>query len=384
MVGGSVSGKTFKPDPSSYEATGIPCGNPRRYKNRSVMRMIPNKNVPYENQQLGAPGKGTISEAEDHLQDMLKTQLDTKVSLNRASKKRKLFTEPVVYDSSQEKASGFMTLSNYNKFDVLKEKEAELTGMGLTKDEVKLKMVDCGLLNEDCVQSNYGVNPEVEKDRRVAIQEKIQRKKESLSQQTTFSNVRTMSRHAMEVEQSLNKGTEKSMAFSHLLHSSQKFDPALDAVLKEFEKRSVSQKVDGESDMGVDGEDESDGCTDEDERIIPLDEEVIKRHRLTLNEIRALPRFKEYEPGIPSRVLYIKNLSKKVTDADLKALFNRFIDESCAVNIRLMSGRMRGQAFVTFEDKSIAIAAFELINGYQLYERTVVIQYGKNDKFGDK
>ena len=66
----------------------------------------------------------------------------------RASKKRKLFTEPVVYDSSQEKASGFMTLSNYNKFDVLKEKEAELTGMGLTKDEVKLKMVDCGLLNE--------------------------------------------------------------------------------------------------------------------------------------------------------------------------------------------------------------------------------------------
>ena len=54
--------------------------------------------------------------------------------------------------------------------------------------------------------------------------------------------------------------------------------------------------------MGVDGEDESDGCTDEDERIIPLDEEVIKRHRLTLNEIRALPRFKEYEPGIPSRV----------------------------------------------------------------------------------
>lgn len=47
------------------------------------MRMIPNKNVPYENQQLGAPGKGTISEAEDHLQDMLKTQLDTKVSLNR-------------------------------------------------------------------------------------------------------------------------------------------------------------------------------------------------------------------------------------------------------------------------------------------------------------
>jgi hypothetical protein len=56
-------------------------GNPRRFKNRSVMRMVPSKEVPYENQQLGLPGMGTRSEAEDHLQEMLKTQLDTKTTL---------------------------------------------------------------------------------------------------------------------------------------------------------------------------------------------------------------------------------------------------------------------------------------------------------------
>ena len=46
------------------------------------MRMVPNKQVPYENQQLGLPGTGTRSEAEDHLQEMLKTQLDTDVTFH--------------------------------------------------------------------------------------------------------------------------------------------------------------------------------------------------------------------------------------------------------------------------------------------------------------
>ena len=54
-------------------------GNPKRYKNRSVLRLVPNKEIPYESQQLGLPGKGTRSEADDHLQELLKTQLDTGV-----------------------------------------------------------------------------------------------------------------------------------------------------------------------------------------------------------------------------------------------------------------------------------------------------------------
>jgi hypothetical protein len=44
--------------------------------------MVPNTEVPYENQQLGLPGKGTRSEAEDHLEEMLKTQLDTNVTFH--------------------------------------------------------------------------------------------------------------------------------------------------------------------------------------------------------------------------------------------------------------------------------------------------------------
>ncbi|XP_028400022.1 RNA-binding protein 41-like isoform X2 [Dendronephthya gigantea] len=361
MVGGSVSGKTFKPDPSSYEATGIPCGNPQRYKNRSVMRMVPNKEVPCENQQLGLPGKGTKSEAEDHLQEMLKTQLDTNVTFHGASRKRKAFTEPIIHDTSQEKASGVMTLSDYNKFDTYQQKEAEFTQLGLTGDEVKLKMADYGLLRKDSTRSNYGVNPEVEHDRRKAIQDKIKSKEQKLSQEISFSNVRKMSRHAMEVEKSLNRGTEKSNAFSHLLHSEQKFDPALDEVLKEYNEKNNSMNSNVErKTLGVqenviclsdqpddepDDECTTDSCS---ERILPLDEEVIKRHRLTLDDIRAIPRFKDYQPGSPNEVLYIKNLSKKVSEADLHALFNRYEDGVQKFHIRFMTGRMKGQAFVTF------------------------------------
>ena len=58
-------------------------GNPQRYKNRSILRMVPDKAVPFENQQLGVPGKGTQTEAEDHLKDMLKTQLETNVTFQR-------------------------------------------------------------------------------------------------------------------------------------------------------------------------------------------------------------------------------------------------------------------------------------------------------------
>jgi RNA recognition motif-containing protein len=48
------------------------------------------------------------------------------------------------------------------------------------------------------------------------------------------------------------------------------------------------------------------------------------------------------------QVLYIKNLSKKVSEADLQALFNRYEDQDNQIHIRFMTGRMKGQAFVTF------------------------------------
>lgn len=38
---------------------------------------------PFEDQRLGVPGIGTESEADQHLKEMVKNQLDTNVSLQR-------------------------------------------------------------------------------------------------------------------------------------------------------------------------------------------------------------------------------------------------------------------------------------------------------------
>lgn len=51
----------------------------------------------------------------------------------------------------------------------------------------------------------------------------------------------------------------------------------------------------------------------------------------------------------PQQVLYVKNLGPRVTMKDLVSLFARFQQEdSRPIQFRLLSGRMRGQAFITF------------------------------------
>lgn len=47
-----------------------------------------------------------------------------------------------------------MTLKDYSKNDMYQQKEAEFIQLGLTQDEVELKMVDCGLLSKVCLLFN--------------------------------------------------------------------------------------------------------------------------------------------------------------------------------------------------------------------------------------
>ena len=84
-------------------------------------------------------------------------------------------------------------------------------------------------------------------------------------------------------------------------------DPALDAVLKEYNERPNYKNSKNEEkfdpaqkfELNFHESDDDPGR----ERVLPLDEEVIKRHRLCLDEIHAIPRFKDYEPGLPNEVL---------------------------------------------------------------------------------
>lgn len=110
--------------------------------------------------------------------------------------------------------------------------------------------------------------------------------------------------------------------------------------------------------------------------LIPL--AVIEANRRTVDELKEMEKFKHYEEGTPSRTLYIKNLSARVSPKDLGALMGHF--ESCdgpKILYRILGGRMKGQAFVTFPDEEAATRALRVCNGYVLYDRPMVAVYGK-------
>jgi hypothetical protein len=116
------------------------------------------------------------------------------------------------------------------------------------------------------------------------------------------------------------------------------------------------------------------------EIISPIPIEEITQNRIPIYSIRLLPKQENYEPGICSPILYLKNLHKKVTQKDLLALFLRFQSpEEPPLRFRLMNGKMSGQAFVYFPSCEKAQEAFSLINGYVLYSKPIIIQYGKGD-----
>ncbi|XP_053616501.1 RNA-binding protein 41-like [Plodia interpunctella] len=108
--------------------------------------------------------------------------------------------------------------------------------------------------------------------------------------------------------------------------------------------------------------------------------ELLEGTKMAVDDIRKMERFKNYEPGIPSKVLYLKNVAPGVSREQLGLLFNQFtLANGGPVDVRLMAGRMRGQAFVSFSNEELAIQALEEINGTILSGRPVIAEFGRNN-----
>ncbi|KAL2094702.1 hypothetical protein ACEWY4_009421 [Coilia grayii] len=110
-------------------------------------------------------------------------------------------------------------------------------------------------------------------------------------------------------------------------------------------------------------------------------EEEILQNKETEEIIRSIPRFQSYQPGEPSNVLCVKNLSPRATVAQLVSLFSRFQhSDRPPILYRLLTGRLKGQAFITLSDKESAQAALELLHGYRLLDKPLVIEFGREKK----
>ncbi|XP_056297652.1 RNA-binding protein 41 [Pseudoliparis swirei] len=111
----------------------------------------------------------------------------------------------------------------------------------------------------------------------------------------------------------------------------------------------------------------------------------IRKNREPEEGIRSIPRFRNYQQGNPSKVLCVKNLSAQASAAQLVALFSRFERENePPVLYRLLTGRMKGQAFVTLPDAETAQRALQLVHGYRLLGKPLVVEFGRERREEEK
>ncbi|CAK9813791.1 RNA-binding region-containing protein 3 [Anthophora plagiata] len=110
--------------------------------------------------------------------------------------------------------------------------------------------------------------------------------------------------------------------------------------------------------------------------------EKLASNRISINDQRVLPVFKNYHPGKPSNRLYIKNLAKQVEEKDLHFIYRKYVvpelHTEFEYDVRLMQeGRMKGQAFITLQSKEQAQLALDETNGYILKDKPMVVQFAK-------
>ncbi|KAM9333394.1 RNA-binding protein 41 [Pholidichthys leucotaenia] len=114
-------------------------------------------------------------------------------------------------------------------------------------------------------------------------------------------------------------------------------------------------------------------------------EEEILKNRGSEEEIRSIPRFRNYQPGKPSKVLCVKNLSARASAAHLVAIFSRFErDGGPPLIYRLLTGRMKGQAFIMLPDAETAQNALQLVHGYRLLGKPLVVEFGRERQEEEK
>ncbi|XP_030649139.1 RNA-binding protein 41 [Chanos chanos] len=113
-------------------------------------------------------------------------------------------------------------------------------------------------------------------------------------------------------------------------------------------------------------------------KIEEISNEDICKNRETVEGIQNIPRFQNYQRGELSNVLCVRNLSPRASLAQLVSLFSRFQrDDGEPITYRLLTGRLKGQAFITFPDVDAARAALDLVNGYRLLDKPLVIEFGR-------
>jgi len=87
-----------------------------------------------------------------------------------------------------------------------------------------------------------------------------------------------------------------------------------------------------------------------------------------------------YQDIMPNQTIYIRNLNDKVKKEDLKKmLYELFVAYGDVIDVvHMRTAKMRGQAFVVFEDISGATSAMRALNRFEFLGRPLQLQFSKS------
>ncbi|GAB6026897.1 RNA binding motif protein 41 [Chamberlinius hualienensis] len=406
---------------------GQTCRTTSRYGNNRASPYVNKRRLPEGEPQSMA----TESEGERQLRRLLEQQLDTTLSLAQQMQRHRSFQSSSTYETITKGLTGQISSSDYQKLDEKKQKVDDLKDMGLNDSEVALK------LDKVNTNSNYGKEPSILRQQLMAIQDQMDNKNRDLSKIGTPREAKQLTRHEMDIERSIKPTCQQSKLLQALTttrkypdysnHSSdpvnhlksmelQLMERVNNSVKMEKKKRSMShcrlnQILDEKvavamdallllgSDLigspnfaghNVSGNDilytkdglRTNGCPTDVRHISDIqptisDEDIVN-NRLREEQIRGMTRFKCYTPGKPTRVLYLKNLANNVEEKDLRAIFCRFERVNTQpLEYKLMKGRMRGQAFITFPGMEVAVEALQFVNGFLWKGKPIIIEFSR-------
>lgn len=380
--------------------------------------------------EIAPPDEEVITEGQKQLKNLLDKQLQKDVTIQQQLSQKRTFTSASAHCPAVNSLSGLTSLDQFQEVDKLDAYTEELKKCGLTDEEIQLKMM-ADVSNKPQKKRNFGIDPSIMEERLQKIQEKIEKKNVDLDQKDKFHGQKALTRHEMELERSLlrdcNSDDKKKVmnALTTVLDPRERTLPndpmsQLPEILENITKGSSQGKSKRRKRKQKNKEPTSDeidmkGLPSDGSRVVttesstfdsstnrvqeegeigdvatceprprnPVPEvslEDIQNNRLAIEEIKNLPRFENYAPGELSKILYLKNLSNKVHQQDLESLFNKFLPEGAGgLEYRVLTGRMRGQAFITFPDTNSASRALEHVNGYLLKDRPIIIQYGRKN-----
>ncbi|CAO2622901.1 RNA-binding protein 41 [Lemmus lemmus] len=367
------------------------------------------------------------TEGERQLKSLLQHQLDTSVSIEECVSKKESFAPGTMYKPFGKEVAGTMTLSQFQTLHEKDQETASLRELGLSETEILIWKSHVS--GEK--RTKLRATPEAIQKRLQDIEERISERQRILCLPQRFSKSKQLTRREMEIEKSLFQGTDRHSFLKALYYQDEPpkknkgdlmnnlesfyHETIMKKRLEEFQlmrgEPFASHSLVSATSVGDSGTAENPSLLQDKGKqaaqgkglslhvakvidfppeqcwtgpkkltqpieFIPEDE--IQRNRLSEEEIRNIPMFSSYNPGEPNKVLYLKNLSPRVKERDLISLFARFQEKKGPpIQFQILTGRMRGQAFITFPNKDIAWQALHQINGYKLHGKILVIEFGK-------